>query len=359
MAINRAQRELEQIRQLAYKDVALTTTPAASSDPKDPRYRVSGSDFALGWDGTTPSDYAEMVVKNIGGVTDGSVNPGPTSFTSGDISGKVYRYVVWRDDPSCQMVPNSTIDACPGPHDYKRVVVIVKLDDAPISSTRAYTEVQSNFSDPDATTQTSNDPGAGGPSLTAQQFFLSDTTCNNSARQDITADHAEHQTWGDLRRPESAEAGRPLHGGPTGPGPERPGHPAALRLRERRRAQPESRPGQGPPAPAPRRQRLQLQRRRQPPVQDPSLGEPAPGTGLPDERAGDARVLHADDQRRQRAGDDLRVRVHSQGDDCGVPPAARSLRHAADRPHEPAERLLRLLGESMASRRLDAAARSR
>ena len=36
VAINRAQRELEQIRQLAYKDVALTTTPAASSDPKDP-----------------------------------------------------------------------------------------------------------------------------------------------------------------------------------------------------------------------------------------------------------------------------------------------------------------------------------
>jgi type II secretory pathway pseudopilin PulG len=196
VAINRAQLELEQIRQLAYEDVALTTTPAASSDPKHPSYRVSGSNFALGWDGTTPSDNAEMVVKNIGGVTDGSVSPGPTSFTSGDVSGKVYRYVVWRDDPNCELVPNSTIDACPGAHDYKRVVVIVKLDHAPISFTRAYTEVQSNFSDPEATTQTSNDPGAGGPSLTAQQFFLSDATCNNSARQDITADHAEHQTWG-------------------------------------------------------------------------------------------------------------------------------------------------------------------
>ena len=32
--------------------------------------------------------------------------------------------------------------------------------------------------------------------MDAQQFFLSDTTCNQSARQDITADHAQHQTWG-------------------------------------------------------------------------------------------------------------------------------------------------------------------
>jgi type II secretory pathway pseudopilin PulG len=225
VAINRAQLELEQIRQLTYEDVALTTTPATSSDPKNPGYRVSGSNFALGWDGTTPSDNAEMVVRNIGGVTDGSVNPGPTSFTSGDVSGKVYRYVVWQNDPSCQLVPNSTIDACPGQHDYKRVVVIVKLDDAPISFTRAYTEVQSNFSDPDATTQTSNDPGAGGSSLTAQQFFLSDTTCNNSARQEITGDHAEHQTWGGCADPNPQKPDGLYTEAPPDPDPNDPGVP--------------------------------------------------------------------------------------------------------------------------------------
>ena len=122
VAINRAQRELEQIRHLDYEDVALTATPAASSDPNDPRYRVNGSHFALGWDGTHA-----VRLRRDGGEEHrrahrrGSVNPGPTSFTSGDISGKVYRYVVWRNDPSCQLVPNSGIDACPGPHDYKRV----------------------------------------------------------------------------------------------------------------------------------------------------------------------------------------------------------------------------------------------
>lgn len=225
VAINRAQRELEQIRQLDYEDVALTTTPSASTDPKDPRYRVSGSDFALGWNGTTPSNYAEMAVKNIGDLTDGAVNPGPTSFTSGDVSGKVYRYVVWQDDPSCQKVPNSNIDACPGTRDYRRVVVIVKLDDAPISFTRAYTEVQSNFSDPDATTQTSNDPGAGGPSLTAQQFFLSDTTCNHSARQAVTGDHAEHQTWGTCADPNPQKPDGVYLEAPPDPDPNDPGNP--------------------------------------------------------------------------------------------------------------------------------------
>ena len=210
VAINRAQRELEQIRQLAYTEVALTTTPAASSDPKDPRYRVNGSDFAVGWDGATPSDYAEMVVKGIGGVTDGSVSPGPTSFTSGDVSGKVYRYVVWRDDPSCQLVPNSTIDACPGPHDYRQVVVIVTLDDTAIASTRAYTEVQSNFSDPDDSTATSQRPG--------RRRALADRRAVLSLRYDLqqrdsTGHHAgPHRApdLGNLRGPESREAGRPL-----------------------------------------------------------------------------------------------------------------------------------------------------
>jgi hypothetical protein len=166
-----------------------------------------------------------MAVKNIGGLTDGSVNPGPTSFTSGDVSGDVYRYVVWQNDSSCEKVPSSTIDACPGTRDYKRVVVIVKLDDGPISFTRAYTEVQSDFSDPDATTQTSNDPGAGGPSLTAQQFFLSDTTCNNSARQSITQDHAEHQTWGTCDDPNPQKPDGLYLEAPPDPDPNDPANP--------------------------------------------------------------------------------------------------------------------------------------
>jgi type II secretory pathway pseudopilin PulG len=226
VAINRVQRELEQVRQLDYADVALTTTPSHSSDPKDPRYRVSGSNFALDWDGTTASNNAEMAVKNVGGLTAGAVNPGPTSFTSGDISGKVYRYVVWRDDPNCLKVPGlPLIDACPGTHDYKSAVVIVKLDDVPISFSRAYSEAQSNFSDPEAAPITNTDPGAGGPVLTAEQFFLSDTTCNHSSRQDIAGDHLEHQTWGACDEPNPRKPDGLYTDAPPDPDPDDPGNP--------------------------------------------------------------------------------------------------------------------------------------
>lgn len=195
VAINRAQRELEQIRQLPYDDVGLTVTPGHVGDPKDPRYRVSGNNFALGWDGTTASNYADMVVNGVGNVTSGTIAPGPTSFASGDVSGKVYRFVVWQNDPNC--------GTCAGSHDYKRVVVVVKLDTVAVSYARSYTEVQSNFSDPDATYVSDTPPGSGGAILTAQQFFLADTTCNHSTPDDPStlSDHPQHQTTGACDEP--------------------------------------------------------------------------------------------------------------------------------------------------------------
>ena len=69
--------------------------------------------------------------------------PGPTPFTSGDVSGSIYRYVVWRNDESC---PETK---CPGTQDYKQVIVAVKLDKAGnLATQRGYVEVQSDFVDP-------------------------------------------------------------------------------------------------------------------------------------------------------------------------------------------------------------------
>jgi type II secretory pathway pseudopilin PulG len=222
VAVNRAQQELEEIRGLDYLDVALTTTPATSTDPDDPRNRVSGNDFEV--DRGVPASDAEMVVRNIGDVTQGTISPGPTPFESGDVSGKIYRYVVWQNDPKCLLV-------CPGSHDFKRVIVIVKLDEAAISNERPYVEVQTEISDPDATTLSSTDPGSGGAVLTAQQFFLSDTTCNHAARQDITADHNQHQTLGqagvahcDATNPQKPDT--LFTGAPPDPDPENPNDPA-------------------------------------------------------------------------------------------------------------------------------------
>lgn len=214
VGINYAQRELEKLRQLDYDEVALSAAPGAPSGANDPRSRVSGGSFALNPDGTDP---AELVIEP----GDGSVAPGPTPFTAGDVSGQIYRFVVWQDEPGCLEL------VCPGTHDYKRVIVAVKLDDQPISYDRPYQEVQSDFSDPDASLSSGGGQGTGDV-VTAQQFYLSDTRCDTGsgdpARQEITADHPAHDTLGAC-----SSTGRPdalLTNAPPDPAPSDPNVPA-------------------------------------------------------------------------------------------------------------------------------------
>jgi hypothetical protein len=154
-----------------------------------------------------PSEYQSLVVnggsiygQNNEGETEaktiskGVIEPGPTKFTSGDVSGTIYRYVVWRNDESCSEAN------CPGTQDYKQVVVAVKMSQPGLlSAQRGYVEVQSDFIDP--TDSKAKDPiaGAGGTVVTAQQFYLTDTPCSGGAfteRQEITGDHLLHNTLG-------------------------------------------------------------------------------------------------------------------------------------------------------------------
>jgi hypothetical protein len=176
--------------------LALTVAPAPSTNPLNPSSRVNGASFALRKEPL--GDYAPMVVNGTslyggGFVTGGAVSPGPTAFTSGDISGRIYRYVVWRNDTSC---PEAT---CPGTQDYKRVVVAIRLDARNNqASERTYVEVQSDFVDPDDSALNDPIPGADGV-VTAQQFFLSDTSCSASGmttRSEIVASHPLHNTLG-------------------------------------------------------------------------------------------------------------------------------------------------------------------
>ncbi len=200
VALNRAQLELETLRSLENSKLAMTAAPNHSTNTLSPNYRVSNGTFAL-LRNPTPSQYANMVVnggsKYGGGfITGGVVNPGPTPFTSGDVSGDVYRYVVWRDDASC---PAAT---CPGTQDYKEIVVAVRLD-TPGSQAgeRGYVEVTSDFVDPTDTSVNDPIPGSNGV-VSGQQFYLSDTPCSstgNTERQEITADHLLHNTLGRLR----------------------------------------------------------------------------------------------------------------------------------------------------------------
>ena len=197
VALDKAQQEMEKLRSLSDEELALTAAPAHSSEEANPSYRVNGGKFALKR-ASVPTEYKEMVVN--GGVRypsetieDGVVSTGPTSFTSGDVSGKVYRYIVWRNDTSCAS------ETCPGEQDYKQIIVAVKLNPkANGGSPGGYVEVQSNFVDPEHSAADNPIPGAEGV-VTAQQFFLSDTPCSSTgstSRQEISGDHSLHNTLG-------------------------------------------------------------------------------------------------------------------------------------------------------------------
>jgi len=230
VAVNRAQQELEAMRSLTNDQLAMTAAPAHVSNPLSPNYRVSNGTFAL--IRQPPSDYANMIVNGgslYGGgfVAGGIVTPGPTPFTSGDVSGAIYRYVVWRDDTSC---PAAT---CPGTQDYKQIVVAVKLDTpGNQSGERGYVEVASDFIDPTDSALNDPIPGANGVE-TAQQFFLSDTPCaasGTTSRQEVASDHLLHNTLGTCAGgPQTGtRAGAPdalLLGGPPDPAPADPDSP--------------------------------------------------------------------------------------------------------------------------------------
>jgi type II secretory pathway pseudopilin PulG len=196
VALNRAQMELETLRSLENRQLAMTAAPPSSTNPLEPNHRVLNGTFALSREPL--GDYANMVVngggKYGGGYVEGGiVAPGPTPFTSGDVSGELYRYVVWRDDTGC---PAAT---CPGTQDYKQIIVAVKLDKASNQSgERGYVEVVSDFVDPTDSALNDPIPGSSGV-ISGQQFYLSDTPCSVSgttAREAIVADHLVHNTLG-------------------------------------------------------------------------------------------------------------------------------------------------------------------
>lgn len=193
------QRELEEVRRLDYSQVALASSPASQTAENDPRHRVSGTQFALNPNGT---GAAEMVVSGGGLDTDGDgqlddgtvtcgsscLAGGPEPFTSGDVSGQIYRFVVWQDDLNCAA-------RCPGTQDLKRIVVAARLDGVAVSAERPYHETQSDLIDQLANAE-ANLPPPGNPPVSAEQFYLSDTTCDQPSRVAITADHDAHNTLG-------------------------------------------------------------------------------------------------------------------------------------------------------------------
>jgi Tfp pilus assembly protein PilV len=174
---NRLQDELEKFRQLAdnanYDRIALTSAPAASSDPNDPAYRVSGTTYAVNRDRTG----FQAMVFNADSIA-------PTShFVSGDVQGTIHRYVVWEPSSACPS---------PAPSCLKRVIVSIALDPSASGGVRRYQETQTLIADPRAQ-QHQGSQCTTGCDATPWTFWLTDTPCNNSDRQPIVDADADGQ----------------------------------------------------------------------------------------------------------------------------------------------------------------------
>ena len=107
-----------------------------------------------------------------GTVSGGTIDPTPEPFSSGDVSGTIYRYVAWKDDPNCLPL------VCPGAQDLKRVVVAVDPRPRPPPGARAATRSCSPTSiDPDDSLLSDVNLPDLGDLVIAQQFWLSDERC--------------------------------------------------------------------------------------------------------------------------------------------------------------------------------------
>ena len=231
IAVEYAEQELEFLRSLEDKSLALITAPGHVDNPRDPNYRVINQKFAL--QRQPVGDEHELVVNGWGlygsdEVAGGIISPGPTPFTSGDVKGKVYRYIVWRNDPKCSEAN------CPGKQDYKQIVVAVKLDVPPNRAAETgYYEVQSNFVNPTDNPENDPIPTSNDSVVSAQQFFLTDTPCSSSGltmRQEIAGNHLLHNTLGTCASglQTGTTVGAPdalLLGSPPDPDPADPSNP--------------------------------------------------------------------------------------------------------------------------------------
>jgi prepilin-type N-terminal cleavage/methylation domain-containing protein len=223
IALEVAEQEMEYLRSLKNSKLALKASPAPSTNELNPNFRATEGKFAL--TRQPIGNYRNLVIDESG-----TVSPGPTPFTSGDVSGKIYRYVVWRNDESCSETK------CPGRRDYKQIVVAVKPDKfSNEASERGYVEVQSNFIDPTKNAEDDPKPGPGGSIVSAQQFFLTDTPCaatGSTLRGEILGDHALHNTLGTCSnglKLNTKEQGAPdalVLGSPPDPAPEDDSNPA-------------------------------------------------------------------------------------------------------------------------------------
>jgi hypothetical protein len=130
-------------------------------------FRNSGSPPAPG----TPAIGEELV-------NGGTVVSFPTTFSTGATTGSFYRYVTWRNDPACAATGCATTN-----RDSKRIVLAVVLDSGGGSGAAKPVWLSSIVNDPTARPPGEPAPVSAAP-VGAQPFFLYDTSCKETARQE-------------------------------------------------------------------------------------------------------------------------------------------------------------------------------
>jgi len=109
----RAERAIEQAISRPYAEIGLQATPAPahSTDPDHPNNRIATGGGSYQWS-TSPSQYSALVMGGTGKLEHSS----SWSDDASRLSGNVYRYVTYYDDPSL-----------PGTDDGRRVTVAVTV----------------------------------------------------------------------------------------------------------------------------------------------------------------------------------------------------------------------------------------
>jgi hypothetical protein len=189
VAGQQAQAAIDQLSTMAYSKVGLTSVPASSTNPKNPGFKVSGSTLQIK-SGLTET----FVLSTDSGQSQAAVDPTPQSYSVGvggaTVTGNVYRYVTWRDE-SCQT------GVCDGSQNTKRITVAVTIDQTGTNPAVAPIWISEVLTDPSALPPGSKAPGSsssGGNPVTAEDFYLYDTNCAQTARVSPTASHATDNT---------------------------------------------------------------------------------------------------------------------------------------------------------------------
>lgn len=210
------QRQIERLRTYDYTtEMGLTSLPVQSGDgnpagdptpnaPANPNYYVAGTAFKIMArysdkssglaPGVSPNPEPMDAVSNDAKLTSAKIDPGPTSFSVGATTGKVYRFVTWRSEHCPASTPSGITNPCTG-NDSKRITIAIVPDTVGNGSGPGKPIWLSTVvSDPDSTPTGVSPPRAASTATSsAQPFYLTDTTCSASWTKPTTS-HQTHDT---------------------------------------------------------------------------------------------------------------------------------------------------------------------